>query len=319
MTGQHKNTATNGKMLIKKCKMLKKDNLQLLSMALPGVVLLILFAYLPIFGLILAFKKYKFSLGFFGSPWCGFDNFEFFFTSDVLGRLLKNTVGLNLLFLICNTLVTIILALLLYEVTNRIAIKIFQTIIFLPFIISWVAASYALYANIADVNGIINGILKTFGKEAIVWYGTPKWWPIILLICYLWKNIGYGTIIYYGNLISIDKSYFEAAEIDGATRIQMMRFISIPYIRSIVTMFFILSLGRVFSADFGMFYYMSRDSSLLYKATDVIDTYTYRALTVTGDVGMSTAVGLFQSVVGFIILLISNKLANKYSEGGNVF
>lgn len=303
----------------RKRKILRKDNLQLLTMNLPGIILLTLFSYLPMFGLILAFKKYKASTGFFGSPWVGLENFKFFLTAGVLGRLLKNTVGLNLFFLLCNTIITIVLALLLYEVKNRIAVKMIQTIIFLPFIVSWVAASYALYANISDVNGIINGILQTLGREKIAWYTTPQYWPVILLICHLWKNIGYGTIIYYGNLISIDKSYFEAAQLDGATRIQMMRHIALPFIRPIVTMFFILSLGRVFSADFGMFFYMTKNSSLLYSTTDVIDTYVYRALRVTGDVGMSTAVGLCQSVVGFIILVAANKIAMKYSEEGAVF
>ena len=228
-------------------------------------------------------------------------------------------MGLNLVFLIVDTLLAVILALLLYEVTNRMAIKIFQTIIFLPFIVSWIAACYALYANLSEVSGIVNGILQRLGKETVFWYGTPKYWLVILLICYLWKIVGYGVIIYYGNLISIDKSYFEAAQLDGATKIQMMRYVSIPYIRPVVTMFFILSLGRVFSADFGMFYYLTKNSTLLYEVADVIDTYAYRALMVTGDVGMSTAIGMFQSVAGFIILIAANKLANKYSEGGNVF
>ena len=302
-----------------KGRRIRTDNLQLFCMTVPGIILLVLFSYLPMFGLILAFKKYKFSTGIIGSPWCGFENFEFFFKSGVLGRLLRNTVGLNLLFLLCNTVITIILALLLYEVTSRIAIKFFQTIIFLPFVISWVAAAYALYANLSDVNGIVNGILGSIGMEPIMWYTKPEYWPYILLICYLWKNIGYGMVIYYSNLLSIDKSYFEAAQLDGASRVQVMWHISLPFIRPIVTMFFILSLGRVFSADFGMFYYLTKDSSLLYSTTDVIDTYVYRALSVTGDVGMSTAIGLCQSVIGLIILLVANKIANKYSEGGAMF
>lgn len=191
--------------------------------------------------------------------------------------------------------------------------------IFLPFIVSWVAASYALYANLADVNGIVNGILTFFGKETVSWYTTQKWWPYILLVCYLWKNMGYGIIIYYGNLLSIDKSYFEAAQLDGATRWQVMWKISYPFIRPIVTMFFILSLGRIFSADFGMFYYLTKNSSMLYSVTDVIDTYVYRALRVTGDVGMSTAIGLCQSVVGFIILVVANKITKKINGEGTLF
>ena len=207
----------------------------------------------------------------------------------------------------------------LYEINSRHAIKAFQTVIFLPFIVSWVAASYALYANLADVNGIVNGILTFFGKETVSWYTTPKWWPYILLVCYLWKNMGYGIIIYYGNLLSIDKSYFEAAQLDGATRWQVMWKISYPFIRPIVTMFFILSLGRIFSADFGMFYYLTKNSSMLYSVTDVIDTYVYRALRVTGDVGMSTAIGLCQSVVGFIILVVANKITKKINGEGTLF
>lgn len=300
-------------------RMSRLDNLQMLTMCLPGLACLFCFCYLPMFGLILAFKKYKFNLGFLGSEWCGLDNFKFFFTSGTLGRLLKNTLGLNLLFLLCNTVITILLALLLFEIKNRAAIRWFQTIIFLPFVISWVAASYALYANFSDVSGIVNTVIRFFGGQPVSWYAAPDWWPAILLVCYLWKNMGYGIIIYYGNLLSIDSSYFEAAALDGATRGQMMRHISFPFIRPIVTMFFILSLGKVFSADFGMFYYMTKDSSLLYSATDVIDTYVYRALRVTGDVGMSTAVGLCQSAVGFAVLLIANKIAGKVSEEGTLF
>jgi len=293
-----------------------KSNLELFIMTIPGIVLLVLFSYLPMYGLILAFKNYKFSDGIWGSQWTGLKNFEFFFTSGVLGRLLRNTVGLNLIFLIFNTVITLVLALLLYEVSNRFAIRIFQTVIFLPFVVSWVAAAFALYANISEVHGILNGLMEFFGKEPIMFYKEAKYWPVILLICYLWKNIGYGTVIYYGNLISVDKSYFEAAELDGASRIQIMRYISLPFIRPIVTMFFILSLGRVFSADFGMFYYLTKNSRLLYSTTDVIDTFVYRSM---GNVGMTTAVGLCQSVVGLIILLLANKIANKYSEEGAMF
>lgn len=298
---------------------LRKDNRQLFSMCIPGIILLLLFAYLPMFGLILAFKNYKFNLGILGSDWVGFKNFEFFFTSGTFSRLIRNTLGLNILFLICNTVVTVLLALLLYEINNRHALKAFQTIIFLPFIVSWVAASYALHANLADVTGIVNTILKFFGRPQISFYAEPKWWPFILLICYLWKGMGYGVIIYYGNLLSIDKSYFEAAALDGASRWQVMWKISFPFIRPIVTMFFILTLGRIFSADFGMFYYLTKNSSLLYSTVDVIDTYVYRALRVSGDVGMSTAIGLCQSVIGFIVLILANKLTRKINEEGALF
>ncbi len=297
----------------------RKDNWQLFSLTIPGLILMILFNYLPMFGLVLAFKNYKASLGFFGSEWVGFKNFEFFFKSGIVERLLKNTLGMNLMFLAVNTVVTVILALFLYEIKNRIAIRVYQTVIFLPFVISWVAASYALYANLSDVNGIINGIMEFFGAEPVRWYITPEAWPTILLICYLWKQMGYGMIIYYGNLMAVDSSYYEAAQLDGANRVQMAWYISWPFIRPTVIMFTILTLGRVFSADFGLFYYMTKNSTMLYEATDVIDTYVYRALRVNGNVGMSAAIGLMQSVIGLAILLLANKLAKKVDEEGAVF
>lgn len=297
----------------------RKDNLQLFTLTWPGLILMFLFNYLPMFGLILAFKKFRAVDGIWGSKWVGFKNFEFFFKSGELERLLTNTIGMNLLFLVANTLLTILLALLLFELRNRMAIRVYQTVIFLPFIVSWVVASYAVYANLSDGFGIFNNILRFFGKEPVSWYRTPEYWPYILLICYLWKQMGYGMIIYYGNLMAADTSCYEAAILDGANRFQRAWYISWPVIRPTVIMFFILTLGRVFSADFGLFYYIPKDMSSLYKVTDVIDTYVYRALQGNGDVGMSAAIGLLQSVVGFIVLLISNSVAKRADEGGAVF
>ena len=301
-------------------KLRRKDNLQLFTLTWPGLILMFLFKYLPMYGLVLAFKKFRAADGIWGSKWVGFKNFEFFFKSGKLWELLTNTVGMNLLFLIVNTLVTILLALLLFELRNRMAIRVYQTVIFLPFIISWVVASYAVYANLSDGFGIINGILKFFGKEPVSWYKTAEYWPYILLICYLWKQIGYGMIIYYGNLMSADTACYEAAILDGANRVQRAWYISWPVIRPTVIMFFILTLGSVFSADFGLFYYLPKNMSQLYSTTDVIDTYVFRALTGSAsNVGMSTAIGLLQSVTGFIVLILSNAAAKKVDEGGAVF
>lgn len=296
-----------------------KDNFCLFTLTWPGLILMALFNYLPMFGLVLAFKKYKAADGIWGSQWNGFKNFEFFFKSGVLERLLKNTVGMNLLFLLVNTVVTVALALLLYELRNRMAIRVYQTVIFLPFVISWVAASYAVYANLSGGFGIVNNILEFFGLERISWYQESKYWPYIMLVCYLWKQMGYGMIIYYGNLMAVDSSYYEAATLDGANRFQKAWYISWPIIRPVVIMFFILTLGRVFSADFGLFYYLPQDNSFLYETTDVIDTYVYRALRQSGNVGMSAAIGLLQAVTGFIVLLVSNAFAKKVDEGGAVF
>lgn len=297
----------------------RKDNFQLFTLTWPGLILLFLFNYLPMFGLVLAFKKYRAADGIWGSAWNGIKNFEFFFKSGIIERLLKNTIGMNLLFLVTNTIITVLLALLLFELHNRKAIRVYQTVIFLPFVVSWVAAAYALYANLSESYGIINTVLEFFGLETVAWYKEVGAWPWIMTACYLWKQIGYGMIIYYGNLMAVDSSYYEAATLDGANRIQQAWYISWPFIRPTVIMFFILTLGRVFSADFGMFYYLPKNSTFLYEATDVIDTYVYRALRQSGDVGMSTAIGLLQSVAGLIVLLVANAFAKKVDEGGAVF
>lgn len=297
----------------------RKDNFQLLTLVIPGLVLLVLFKYMPMYGLILSFKKFKAADGIWGSAWNGFKNFEFFFKSGVIKRLLVNTVGLNFLFLVVNTVVTVVLALLLFELRNRKAIRAYQTIIFLPFVVSFTAAAYALYANLSESFGIINGVLDFFGLESVAWYKEKGYWPTILLVCYLWKQVGYGMIIYYGNLMAVDSSYYEAATLDGANRLQKAWYISWPAIRPVVIMFFVLTLGSIFSANFGLFYYMPMNSTFLYETTDVIETYVFRALKEAGNVGMSAAVGLLQSVCGFILLVIANKFAKKIDEGGAVF
>ena len=297
----------------------RKDNFQLLSLTIPGLALLILFKYMPMYGLVLAFKKFRAADGIWGSAWNGLKNFEFFFKSGIIKRLLVNTIGMNLLFLVVNTVITVVLALLLFELKNRKAIRTYQTIIFLPFVVSFAAASYAVYANLSESFGIINNVLEFFGLESVAWYKEKGYWPTILLVCYLWKQIGYGMIIYYGNLMAVDSSYYEAATLDGANRIQKAWYISWPAIRPVVIMFFILTLGRIFSADFALFYYLPMNSTFVYETTDVIDTYVYRALREAGNVGMSAAVGLLQSVCGFIVLIVANFFAKKIDEGGAVF
>lgn len=297
----------------------RKDNFQLLSLTIPGLALLILFKYMPMYGLVLAFKKFRAADGIWGSAWNGLKNFEFFFKSGIIKRLLVNTIGMNLLFLVVNTVITVVLALLLFELKNRKAIRTYQTIIFLPFVVSFAAASYAVYANLSESFGIINNVLEFFGLESVAWYKEKGYWPTILLVCYLWKQIGYGMIIYYGNLMAVDSSYYEAATLDGANRLQKAWYISWPAIRPVVIMFFILTLGRIFSADFALFYYLPMNSTFVYETTDVIDTYVYRALREAGNVGMSAAVGLLQSVCGFIVLIVANFFAKKIDEGGAVF
>ncbi len=303
-------------------KLRKKDNRQLFMLAIPGLLVLAFFAYLPMFGIILPWKSYRAVDGIFGSKWIGWKNFTFFFQGDgfLIKRLLRNTLGLNFLYLCANTIVTIVLGMLLFELKNRGLIRVYQTVLFLPFIISWVGASFFVEANLSPANGIINSALKAMGKTPIQWYADPKLWPWILMVCYLWKSIGHGIIIYYGNLMGVDPAQFEAAKLDGANRVQVMWHINWPHLRPIVISFFILSMGSIFSADFGMFYYLPKDTTTLYETTDVIDTYMIRALRSSGsNVGMSAAVGLMQSVAGLCVLMITNKLAGIIDENGQVF
>ena len=303
-------------------KLRRKDNRQLFMLAVPGLIVLALFSYLPMFGIILPWKNYKAYLGIFGSPWVGWKNFTFFFQGDgfLIKRLLRNTIGLNFMYLCANTIVTIVLGMLLFELKNRAFIRVYQTILFLPFIISWVGASFFVEANLAPSNGIINSALNAMGMEKIQWYRDPALWPWILMVCYLWKSIGHGIIIYYGNLMGVDPAQFEAAKLDGANRVQVMWHINWPHLRPIVISFFILSMGSVFSADFGMFYYLPKNTTTLYETTDVIDTYMIRALRSGGNtVGMSAAIGLMQSMAGLAVLVISNKIAGLIDERGQVF
>ena len=305
-------------------KIQRKDNWQLFSLTVPGLIVLLLFSYLPMFGIVLAFKNYRAIQGVFGSQWVGFNNFTFFFTGkmDTLKSLLANTVGLNVLYLAVNTIITIIMGMLLFELKNRLAIRVYQTVVFLPFIVSWVGASYAMYANLDHSNGIVNSLLRGWGMEPVKWYAEPQHWTWLLMICYLWKKVGHGTIIYYGNLMSVDSSLFEAAKLDGANRVQIMTNISWPHIRPIVISFTILSLGGVFNSDFGMFYYMTNgNKSALWSRTDVIDTYVIRSMqsSAAGSVGRSTAIGLMQSIAGFLVLMLVNKIASWIDEKGTVF
>ena len=288
-----------------------KFNWSLLSMAVPGLLFLVAFNYLPLLlGWFMPFKKISYSKGIFDSPWCGFDNFKFYFTSQDAFRTTRNTVCLNLLFIAVTISLSVLLALLMFQLTKT-SVKVYQTAIFVPYFVSWVVASYILYAFLAPDQGVIGSILEAFGQEKINFYTKPGAWPVILLICYIWKHVGYNTLLFYASLISIDSSLLEAAAIDGATKTQRMIHVAIPHIAPIVIMMTLLSIGKIFYSDFGMFYFLTKDTGALYATTDVIDTYIYRALRVTGDLGLSAAVCLYQSFVGFVLVLISNLIVKK--------
>lgn len=303
--------------LLRECKYFAK-NWELTAMALPAVILLIIFSYVPMFGLVLPFKEYRFDLGFFGSKWIGLENFKFLFSGNEVFLATRNTVLYNVVFIITGMACSIIFALMLFELGRR-SVKVYQTVFFVPYFISWVVASYAISGLLNVEYGVLNRIITSLGGKAIMWYSEPKYWPFIFVIANIWKTMGYNVIVFYTELMSIDKSLYEAAKVDGATRLQQIKYITLPCLKRIVVLLLIMSIGKIFSGDFGMFYNVPLNSSLLYSTTDVLDTYVYRALINMGKLGMSSAATFYQSVVGFVLVMLSNRVVKKLDEENAVF
>ncbi|MBB6693488.1 sugar ABC transporter permease [Cohnella xylanilytica] len=281
-------------------------------MVLPGLIYLAVNNYLPMLGVVIAFKNIDYShRGLFGliyySDWIGFKNFEYLFKTNDAMVITRNTLLYNGGFIIVNTLVAIGLAIVLNEVRNRLASRFYQSLVLLPYLISMVIVGYLVLSLLNVENGFVNKhILPMFGVDPISWYSESKYWPYILTIVNLWKNIGYFCIIYLASIIGIDHEFYEAATIDGASKWQQIRSITVPLIAPTITVMTLLGIGRIFYSDFGLFYQVPLNSGPLQSTTDVIDTYVYRGLMTLGDIGMSSAAGLYQALVGFILVLISN-------------
>jgi ABC-type polysaccharide transport system, permease component len=296
-----------------------RRNGEMLLMTLPAMLKIFIFSYLPIVGVIIAFKRYIPSEGIFGSPWNGLDNFEFFFKSQAAWTVLRNTLGLNLLGIVASTVVNVILAFLLYEVVKRMRLKMYQTILFIPYFFSWVLVGLMLTSLLSPTSGLLTDLLdKLFGYE-INFYASPGSWIWILTLVFIWKGAGFGSLIYYSVLMNIDRELFEAAEIDGASRVQTIRKIMLPFLIPMISVLTILSLGNIIRADFGMFYFVPQNQAQLYPVTDVIDTYVYRALAGNGDFAVGSAIGLFQSFVGLVLILITNRVAKSVDKDYSLF
>lgn len=296
-----------------------KKNKMLLLLTLPMVIYIFIFNYIPMFGIIIAFKNFKYNEGILGSKWVGFKNFEFFFTSPDAWRITRNTLGYNLVFILLDIVVCVGIALLLYEISNHLLLKIYQTIMFIPYFLSWVVVAYIVYAFLNPSSGMLNSIFKHYGIDAINWYTTPFYWIFIFPIAHAWKNMGFGALIYYASLLSIDTEYFEAASIEGASKWQIITKIKLPFLYPLMTILTILAIGRIFNADFGLFYQVSMNSTLLYPTSDVIETYVFRALTVDGNIGMSSAAGVFKSFVGFILVVGTNMVVKKINPENSLY
>lgn len=286
---------------------------------LPAMVYVFIFGYMTYPYMIIAFKKFNYQLGIWGSTWVELDNFMFFFKSTVAARVIWNTLFLNILFIITGTLMSLALAVMLNEIRARAFVRISQTFMLLPYYLSWVVIAYMLQAVFSNKNGLMNNILAMFGLKKISWYIRADLWPAILVVMRIWKGAGMNGVIFLAAITGIDESIYEAAMIDGATRGQRIRKITLPLILPTVTIMTLLSIGKIMYGDFGMIYALIGDNGVLYDTTDIIDTYVFRVLRQTGDPSQAMAIGLFQSLIGFLMVYGSNTLVKRKLGEGALF
>jgi len=297
-----------------------KKWLPLYLMMLPGAIYIIINNYIPMFGMVIAFKQVDFSKGILGSDWVGLKNFEFLFATEDAMVITRNTILYNLAFIVLYLFLGILFAIFICDVANKRLKKVYQSAILFPFLMSMVIVGYIVYAFFSMQNGIVNkSILPMFGQEPIFWYNEAKYWPAILVFVNTWKGVGYGCLIYISAINGIDPTYYEAAELDGAGKLKQIWHITLPCILPSIITLTLLNIGRIFYSDFGLFYQVPRDSGMLYSTTNVIDTYVYRGLMRQGNIGMSSAAGVYQSIVGFCLVLLSNLVVRKVSRENALF
>ncbi len=287
-------------------------------LALPAVLYTFIYGYATLPYLLVAFEKYDYRKGIF-SDFIGLKNFEFFFSSSWAWTVTRNTIVLNFLFIVIGSVCAVGLALLLNEVSMKYVLKVSQSAMLLPFFISWVIVSYMLYGVLNTESGLLNKVIMALGGDSISFYTMPKYWYPILILLRIWKGVGYTSIIYLAVITGIDEGLYEAAYIDGATRFQRIMKITLPLVFPTVCILTLMDIGRIFYGDFGMFYAIIRDNGSLMPIAEVIDTYVFRSFKLTGDPGISTAIGLYQSVVGFFLVWGSNRIVNKYYPEGALF
>ncbi len=286
-------------------------------MLLPGIILLVLFQYIPKFGIILAFKNFRYDLGIFGSKWCGLDNFKIFFQTPDAWLITRNTLLYNLVFIFLGLVLSVTLAIAFNEIRGKMFAKTCQTIILMPHFLSYVIVAYLAFAFLSIKNGVLNKtILPMLGMKPVNWYSESKYWPFILVFVRMWKTVGYNSIVYLAAIAGIDKSYYEAAQLDGANKWQQIIHITLPGISTMMSVMTIMSFGDIFNSDFGLFYQVTMNSGLIKSTTSVLGTYIYNSMS---DVGFSTAAGVYVSVVGFLMILLTNKIASKINPESSLF
>lgn len=304
----------------KKGKIVWKRQLPLFLMIAPGCIYLIINNYVPMLGVFIAFKNIDYGKGIFKSDWVGFSNFTYLFKTEDAFIMTRNTVLYNLTFIIVSTVTGIAVGIMLSELRGKFKSKFYQTMILLPYLLSWVIVAYIGYAFMSNDTGLLNKtILPRLGLKPVSWYAQPKVWPFILTFINIWKGIGYSSILYLSTIIGIDKTLYEAAQVDGASKWKQIRNITLPLLKPMVIMLVIMSVGRIFNSDFGLFYQLPMNSGALYPTTQTIDTYVYRGLMQLNDVSMSAAAGLYQSVVGFVLVILANSVVRKVSNENALF
>ncbi len=314
-----KNVQKNPRTRKQTVKRLRKY-MPLYLMSIPGFIYLIINNYLPMGGLILAFKKYSFAKGIIDSPWNGFQNFTFLFGSKWAKIMFRNTICYNIVFLLLGTIFAIFVAILLSVIGNKFAKQTYQTLILIPHLVSTVLIGYLVFAFLSEKNGFINnGILAPLGIKPVSWYIEAGYWPVILTIVQLWRSFGFQSIVYFATIIGFDKAYYEAAVMDGASVWQQISRITLPLLKPTIIILTIMALGRMFASDFGLFYQVPQNSGMLYSTTTTIDTFVYRTLMLDHDVGRSLAAGFLQSILGFIVVMITNAIVRKVDNESALF
>ena len=296
-----------------------RKNGVLTLLAVPALILMVLFRYLPIGGIILAFKRFSIPKGIFGSPWIGFNNFKFLFLTKDAFIITRNTLCYNAVFIVLNLICAVTLAIALNELLNKKAAKIYQTVFMAPYFLSWVAISFIALAFLNKDGGLLNMLLRKTGAAEISWYSETAYWPLIIIIAQLWKNLGYATVMYLSSLVNIPQELYEAALVDGATKWQQICKITLPALRPMMIILTIIAIGRIFYSDFGLFYQLPRNSGPLFDVTNVIDTYVYRTLKDLNDIGMAAAANLYQSLLGFLMIMGSNAIIKKIDSDSALF
>lgn len=293
--------------------------LALFSMMVPGIVYLIINNYIPMAGLVIAFKSFNYSKGIWGSDWTGLSNFTYLFKTQDAFNIIRNTIGYNVVFILLGNLFAVVVAIMLNFLKGKLNKKIYQTLILIPYLISMVVVSYIVYGFLSQDSGFLNSLIVSLGGESISWYTQSKYWPFILTIVNLWKGFGYSSILYYATVIGIDSSLYEAASIDGASVWKQVWHVTLPGLKGTIITMVLLAMGRMFYSDFGLFYQVPMRSGLISGVTDTIDVFVYKALTQLNDVGRAAAAGFLQSVLGFIMVLSANLVVRKVDSDSALF